>query len=237
MSESERYSTLILVLVLLLLFGAAAVADDSNPITPAQIWNFGYVPQKSEVRHIFYLRNDGFAPLTVKEIKAGCSCTSVSRIEEPIPPGDSAAVAVTFKTGRYSGVVKKTTKVYTANTQAPEHHLKIAANVIKSDQSPPDFAITPPRLEWELRDEAIAIARDSLLIAREDSAPFSVQLLNAAHEAIDSVNIDDEIDGTVRVILYPSSGRITEDPRGTALTLRLTSADTTIMTVPIKLKD
>jgi hypothetical protein len=238
MSQKASFPVRIILGALLVLCGVTAVADEPDRPVPTQIWDFGYVPQKSQVRHVFYLSNSGAEPLTVKEIKIGCSCTSASRIEEPILPGDSAAIAVTFKSGRYKGVVKKTTKVFTVDPDSPEHHLVIYAEVIKRDQSPPHFTLTPSRIEWELKDDVIAVARDSLLIAHDKALAFGVELLSGASDVVERIDIPDSATtDTVRIILRPSKAVIPETARSASLTFLLTDADTARVTVPIELKD
>jgi hypothetical protein len=239
MSETARFPARILLGALLLLGGVIAAADEPDPPVPTQIWDFGYVPQKSEVRHVFYLTNSGTEPLTVKEIKIGCSCTSASRIDEPIPPGDSAAIAVTFKSGRYYSIVKKTTKIYTQDPDSPEHHLVIYADVIRRDQSPPHFTVTPSRIEWELQDDVIAVERDSLLIAHDKAATFGVELISEARDVIERIDMPDSTiaEDPVSLTLHPSKAAILENIRAASLTFLLISGDTARVTVPIELKD
>ncbi len=60
--------------------------------------NFGFV-KKGEVTHIeFNFTNKGNEPLIIKETKVECSCTTVDFPKEPILPGQSSKITVTFDT-------------------------------------------------------------------------------------------------------------------------------------------
>ncbi len=50
------------------------------------------------LEHLFSFQNTGDAPLIFKDYKVTCPCTKVVFPNEPIPPGKSGVVKVTFDT-------------------------------------------------------------------------------------------------------------------------------------------
>lgn len=217
--------------------GLVAAGDDAD--VPTQIWDFGYVPQKSKVNHVFYLHNSGNAPLSVDKIKAGCSCTSVSEIDKPIAPGDSAAVAITFKSGRYYGTVKKTSKVFAKDQDKPIQHFRIVANVIKDDETAGDLRLTPPKIEWKMKDAVVGIDADTLSIANAGDDSLEVSIVHVSSDVVDQIELpqDPKLGGQWRMVLRPSKEPIPDEVEGPSITLMFAGSDTTTVTVPIELKD
>ena len=116
---SQLISGFLFTAIFITCWAIVLAGDNSDSDVPASEWDFGYLPQKSEVNHTFYINNLDSKPLTVTKINAGCSCTSTSEIKDPIAPGDSAAIVITLKSGRYRGKIKKTTEVYTDDLANP----------------------------------------------------------------------------------------------------------------------
>ncbi len=137
--------------------------------------DFGFLPQRAEVSHTFWLQNRGRAPLHVTKIKAGCSCTSVSEIDEPIEPGDSVAITVSFRSGRYRGKVHKKTTVYTDDPKRGELELHIIANVVKGDESAGPVFVEPFEVAFEAEDDTVGIQAGSLIFSTEQEGEYRVE--------------------------------------------------------------
>ncbi|PKK84183.1 MAG: hypothetical protein CVT49_05140 [candidate division Zixibacteria bacterium HGW-Zixibacteria-1] len=232
-------SSLVILLIVFLSVGHFAHSEnESAAAANSIIWHFGCLPQKSEVSHTFYLPNKGSSPLAIKEIKSGCSCTSVSKIEKPIEPGDSAAIAVTFKSGRYRGAVTKTTKVFTDDPVNEIYELTIQANVIKKDEACGIIKLLPQKLEW-VNDNNI-ISGDSIInIANTGPDTLSVSVFHQPENIINKIKLplilppDSETD----VPIKPKPANIISfEMKGTSITFAVIGRDTTIVTMPIEIK-
>lgn len=202
-------------------------------------WDFGYLPQKSEATHLFYLQNTGSAPLSIEEIKPGCACTSVSEIEDAIAPGDSVAIAVTFKSGRYRHRVKKVTKVYTDDPETPVQRLQIAANVVKDEDETGAVSVRPRKLELEMDRESADPAVDTIMVLNSGSDSMTVVVMHSSDGIVDRVEAPEFVaPGCSSVILVHLSRELEIDrDSGPSVTLGLIGSDTTIVTVPIEIED
>ncbi len=201
-------------------------------------WNFGFLPQKAEVSHLFYVYNDGTKPLTVYRIDPGCSCTGTTKIEQPILPGDSAAIEVTFKSGRYQNLVRKAAKVYTDDPVAPVRQYRIISNVFKEGDKTGDIAITPTRLTWKTELDKLTLTTDTLRLSNLGDRERKITVLHYPKELVASVTSETTLAPGAggSLILENISGTVSENLKGLSLTLAFTGTDTTIITVPIEIK-
>lgn len=67
----------------------------SMEITP-QEFDFGKIPKEVPVSTIFTIKNTGDKPLIIQEAQASCGCTVPKKPEQPILPGESDEMEVTF---------------------------------------------------------------------------------------------------------------------------------------------
>ncbi len=220
--------------------GQSSVSAQDKPqaVIKSAPWNFGYVPQKSEVSHRFYLYNVGSSPLSVLKIKAGCSCTSVSKIEQAIAPGDSAAIVVTFKSGRYRGRVKKTTKVYTDDPEASVYHLPIMANVVKEGEPTDDVSVTPQKLTWKMNNGIIEVDVDTLRITNNGASILAAIVLHAPEKIVSEINLPRSIAPAeaIDLILHISKEPMPGELGWLSTTLAFAGPDTTVITIPIEIE-
>lgn len=102
-----------LMLCLVLLMGGISLAQAQGK---AEIkfeetsYNFGTFAEKDGgvVTHVFKFTNVGDAPLVIHQAVASCGCTVPEYTTEPILPGKSGEIKVTYNgKGRYPGHFKK----------------------------------------------------------------------------------------------------------------------------------
>lgn len=93
-----------------------------------EIHDFGTVKQDSENQHIFKFKNTGNEPLIISNARGSCGCTVPRYPKDPIPPGGTGEIEVTYKPGKQKGNQTKTVTV-TANTEPSNTVVKITANV------------------------------------------------------------------------------------------------------------
>lgn len=65
--------------------------------------DFGAAKSGSTLKTTFTVKNTGKGELKIENIMIGCDCISVEYSREPIPPGGSAEIVVTFNTTGYTG--------------------------------------------------------------------------------------------------------------------------------------
>ncbi len=77
--------------------------------------NFGTFPETERTKQCsFTFQNVGDAPLVISQVVASCGCTVPKYTKQPIQPGESGQIDVTYKTkGRFLGHFKKTLTVRT----------------------------------------------------------------------------------------------------------------------------
>lgn len=69
--------------------------------------DFGTIPEGPDVTHEFKFRNAGQAPLVISNASANCGCTSPVFPREPILPGKTGTISVTYHTAEHPGNFEK----------------------------------------------------------------------------------------------------------------------------------
>jgi Protein of unknown function (DUF1573) len=103
--------------------GAKAEFDHIN-------YEYGDIKQGDKVTHTFIIKNVGGAPLEIKDCKASCGCTQPEYSFEPIMPGQSSNIKVTFDSKTKEGNQKSTVTVIT-NGEKAAHQLYMTGVVVK----------------------------------------------------------------------------------------------------------
>ncbi len=104
------------------------VAATSTPATPAvsaskaaiafvekdNKYEFGSIPQGTPVTHVFTFKNAGKEPLVLSSVQASCGCTTPEWPKEPVLPGASASIKVTYNAANPGDFTKTVTVVSNA---------------------------------------------------------------------------------------------------------------------------
>lgn len=90
--------------------------------------DFGKILQGEQVSYTFKFKNVGNAPLIITGVEKTCGCTSPSFSKDPIKPGDSGKVTITYDSKGHKGFQNKRL-VVKANTNPSETILRIKAQV------------------------------------------------------------------------------------------------------------
>ncbi len=125
-----KYS-LYTTLLAFLLFGSTVTLaqDETNPdekpvitLTPVGTpklvmqeseFDFGTIDAGITVKHVFTFVNEGSAPLVISKINTPCGCTAPIWSKEPIEPGQTGEITVTFNsTGKAGNQVKSLSIIY-----------------------------------------------------------------------------------------------------------------------------
>ena len=92
--------------------------------------NFGNVPEGPSVSYDFEFKNIGKVPIIFSDVHGSCGCTVPVWPKEPILPGKSSKIAVTYSTQGRQGQINKTV---TVTSNIGTKILKISGNVDKAD--------------------------------------------------------------------------------------------------------
>lgn len=107
---------------------AAPVGPTTKMTFSESEFDFGTVDEGEKVEHIYKFTNDGDEPLTISNAKGSCGCTVPEWPKEPIAPGESGEILVSFDTKNKPNKQTKTVTI-TANTEPAQTFLKITGFV------------------------------------------------------------------------------------------------------------
>ena len=101
--------------IMFLMVGAAKAQDSKATIGPEiefekVVHDYGDVPFNGNGECEFRFTNTGNEPLLIQKPKSSCGCTIPSWPNEPILPGESEAIKVTYRTNK-PGVINKAVTV------------------------------------------------------------------------------------------------------------------------------
>lgn len=95
-------------------------------------YDFGTIKNTHEpISHTFKITNTGDAPLVIISASASCGCTRPKYTPEPIPPGKTGEIKVTFIPKGQLGPINKEIKVRTNAKKHKRIILTITGKVIK----------------------------------------------------------------------------------------------------------
>ena len=97
--------------------------------------HFGDITEGEKVETRFEFTNTGKEPLIISNAKGSCGCTVPKWPKEPIAPGETGELLVSFDSKGKPGSQTKTVTV-TANTEPAVTRLTIKAEVAKPDGEP-----------------------------------------------------------------------------------------------------
>lgn len=114
-----------------------AMAADKLPVitfeeTEHDFGNFS--EEMNKVTCEFKFTNTGDAPLIITQATATCGCTRPQYPRQPVEPGESGVVSVTYNAKGRPGAFRKNVYVYT-NAEPAKATLVIKGNVIRSGQT------------------------------------------------------------------------------------------------------
>jgi hypothetical protein len=95
-------------------------------------YNFGTLTHKVPATHEFVFTNTGTAPLIITSASASCGCTQPIYPKEPIMPGKTGTISVTFT----APVVTSFSKSVTVESNAGQVFLTIKGVVVEAPAQP-----------------------------------------------------------------------------------------------------
>ena len=110
--------TLLTTLCAIAFFAFAANAQTTQPVDSSKMpeitfdkttHDFGKIAYAGNGATNFTLKNTGKTPLILSNVQSSCGCTVPEWPREPIAPGESKAIKVTYNTTRVGGFTKQIT--------------------------------------------------------------------------------------------------------------------------------
>lgn len=96
-------------------------------------FDFGKILQGEVVSYTFHFTNAGEAPLLITSVDKSCGCTASEFSREPIAPGKTGQIKITYDSKGHQGFQSKTL-VVNANTNPAQTALRIKAEVRTPEQ-------------------------------------------------------------------------------------------------------
>ncbi len=96
-----------------------------------ELHDFGQLIDGEKVSYSFKFTNSGDQPLIISNAKGSCGCTVPNWPKDPIQPGDSGTIDVTFNSSGRTGKQNKAITL-TANTNPSRKVINITSEVISN---------------------------------------------------------------------------------------------------------
>lgn len=128
-NESKASTGARFAVLLTVAFAAASAAAQAPRAVPVEpVHDAGAVIRGTEIKHSFAIRNDGDAPLELRDVEPSCGCT-VARYDKTIAPGDRGRVHAVIDTQSFRGPIAKSVTVYTNDKDNAQIRLVVKAEV------------------------------------------------------------------------------------------------------------
>ena len=126
----KKLGLLFTVFALVFAFNANAQEQTGAAITfKEKSIDFGDITQGDKVSHTFELTNTGTAPLVISNVAVTCGCTATSWPKEPIAPGKTSEIKVSFNSAGKMGKQNSVVRVY-SNASEPIEKVSLISNVL-----------------------------------------------------------------------------------------------------------
>jgi hypothetical protein len=116
------------------------IVEDTLPKLPEikftyLIYDYGTVKKNGDGVSFFEFKNIGRADLQLTNVSSSCGCTVPSWPKDPIPPGGTAQIKVSYNTGKVGPINKN---VYVDSNAGERITLTIKGNVVEQQEVVPE---------------------------------------------------------------------------------------------------
>jgi len=123
--KTKFFLTSLLVLLLTCSKNFGQQSDSTKIEFETLTHDYGVIEQGSDGNYVFKFKNIGNKPLVISNVRSSCGCTVPSYPKEPIPPGGTGEIKVTYNTN----ILGKFSKSITVYANAPIVVLRIQGEV------------------------------------------------------------------------------------------------------------
>lgn len=125
------FSTLCMALIVVAMMGQEPVLTFEKTDH-----DFGKINEADgRVSVVFNFKNEGMAPLVLSNVRASCGCTTPTWTKEPVEPGQSGSITVTYNPNGRPGKFQKTVTI-TSNATVATQRVYIRGEVIPKQAKP-----------------------------------------------------------------------------------------------------
>ncbi len=223
--------TLFLVVLVLAILPDIGSAQAKLTI-PDSIYDFGYVPQNSEISHVFWLHSTGAEPLKIIGVKPGCGCTKAPLEKDLLPVGDSTRLEVIFSTRRYNGRQSKRPSI-TTNEGDLAKRVQFTANVVAIPDSTFPIRIKPYKFDVSQFGESKVDKRDFVIENVSDS-DYDINLVDMPEDMFDlklpeHIKAGQSVKGSLKL-----KDNCLDQEFDKSITIGLSDGANTHFTIPVK---
>ena len=130
------FLTMKVSLTALLLFALFNISAQPKLTFDTTLHDFGTVSEGDGAAiYDFVFKNTGTTPLVIQDVKTSCDCTSPEWTKQPVPPGETGFVSISYDVIGNPGIIDKTILVY-SNSQPSMTRLRIVGEVIPVERPP-----------------------------------------------------------------------------------------------------
>ena len=141
--------------------------------------DFGVIrEQDGKVHCQLRVKNTGTEPLLIVKVQVGCGCTGIDYPEQPIMPGDTATISLSYNPSGRPGQFTKQAIIFT-NTDTKRTILEISGNVIPTDATLDK--------EYPIRAGDLRISQRVIPFGELEKGKGSTQYLSAYNASTDTL--------------------------------------------------
>ncbi len=125
----KKLSVLFTIVAFVFAFQANAQESGATIIFKEKSINFGDITQGDKVSHTFTFTNSGNSPLIISNVAVTCGCTATNWPKEPIAPGKTSEISVSFNSAGKMGAQNSVIRIY-SNASEPIEKVSLISNVL-----------------------------------------------------------------------------------------------------------
>lgn len=123
-----------LLLALMLWNGQLCAQTTSSMLSfEERVFDFGEIQEKDgKVSHVFTFQNTSKTPVVISDVVSGCGCTGHTYSKEPVPPGQTSRITITFNPNYRPGFFSKEIVIF-SNNRKDSNRVWIKGTVIPGE--------------------------------------------------------------------------------------------------------
>ncbi len=168
-----------ILMSLLLLVSMSLFAQQAVITFKEKEHNFGTIEEAGgKVTTVFEFKNEGMEPLVLSNVRASCGCTTPKWTREPIEPGQTGTITVTYNPNGRPGRFQKTVTI-TSNATTPTVKLIIKGEVLPKEVKPAD--------KFPIKMGALSLTKNSIsygVIMDDANKTQTIEYANLTNEPI-----------------------------------------------------